>query len=147
MKKRLSILAIGAVALAQGPMDADAGQRRHSFCKPAAAVGSWAFATDVGHETIAFGGDITAIGIFDVLVDGSVAGVFDVTFQNQASIPSVPFGGNLTLDSDCRGTLTFTTGTGSTRTDSIILINPYEMWGMSRDPANLWTYRVRRLPN
>ena len=48
-------------------------------------------------------------------------------------------------DSDCTGTVSFATSVGSVRTDSIVVVNRREILGMSQDPANLWTYQVRRI--
>jgi hypothetical protein len=31
------------------------------------------------------------------------------------------------------------------RTDSIVVLSRSEIWGMSQDPLNLWTYKVRRI--
>jgi hypothetical protein len=118
----------------------------HETCSIGKLAGRWAFATDVGHETISFGGDITALGTFTVDRRGRVEGTFDVTFENNAFVQDVPFEGEMTVDADCTGTLSFVTGAGTARTDSLLMLNRYELWGMSRDPQNLWTYRVRRLP-
>jgi len=146
--KRLMLL-VAAIAALQLTGSAWAGGYsggdRHHACSLKSLAGRWAFATDVGHETIAFGGDITAIGTFDLGRDGEVAGTFDVTFENNAFIPDVPFEGSMTVEENCKGTLTFVTGQGTSRTDSLIVIDRDFLWGMSQDPQNLWTYRVRRL--
>jgi hypothetical protein len=135
------------VALAALQLSATAFADDHrGTCSVGLLAGKWAFATDVGHETLSFGGDITALGTFAVERDGSANGVFDVTFDNVTFVANVPFDGTITVGADCRGTLTFVTGTGARRTDSIIVLNRYEIWGMSQDPQNLWTYRARRLP-
>jgi hypothetical protein len=111
--------------------------------------GRWVFATGIGHQALAGApppADITAIGTWNVHRDGTLEGTFDVTFQDAAFVPGVPYTGSVIVNPDCTGTVTFTTGAGSARTDSILVLNRYEIWGMSQDPANLWTYQVRRLP-
>lgn len=104
------------------------------------------FFTGVGRQMLVpEEGDITAIGTFNITEDGALSGVFDVTFENFMHIPDIPYNGTFTVDDDCRGTATFVTGTGSSRTDSIVVVNGNEMQGMSQDTNNLWTYRMRRI--
>ena len=119
-------------------------------CSTNMLAGRWVFATGIGHQ--AFNrpnlpppGDITAIGTMNIRRGGILEGVFDVTFQNAAFRAAIPYSGTVTVNSDCTGTLTFTTGSGTTRTDSILVLNRYEIWGMSQDPLNQWTYTARRL--
>lgn len=109
-------------------------------------AGEWMFATDVGRQALVPSeGDITAIGVFDVAADGTLKGVFDVTFEDFMHVPDVPYDGTIAVGSDCRGTVTFVTGTGSMRTDSIVVVNANEMIGMSQDINNLWNYTMRRI--
>lgn len=61
---------------------------------------------------------------------GELKGAFNVTFEGAAFVPGV----------------SFVTGVGTARSDSIVVLNRYEFWGMSEDPSNLWTYQARRLP-
>lgn len=137
----LAALQLAGSAWAGGPR----GWDRHDDCSIRELAGRWAFGTDVGHETLTFGSDITALGTFELSRDGEVSGVFDVTVDNNVFVPDVTFEGRMTIDRDCRGALTFVTAQGSSRTDSIIAIDDDFLWGMSRDPQNLWTYRMRRL--
>jgi hypothetical protein len=126
-------------------MFAGAASAHEDGCSIEKLAGRWAFATDVGHETITFGGDITALGVFRLARNGAVSGEFDVTFESNLFVPGVTFEGTMTVDRDCRGSLTFVTATGATRTDSIFVLNRYQIWGMSQDPQNLWTYRAARV--
>jgi hypothetical protein len=119
-------------------------------CNTNMLTGRWVFATDVGHQALKIPnppppGDITAIGTMNVHRGGTLDGIFDVTFQGAAFRAAVPYSGTVTVNADCTGTLTFTTGAGTTRTDSIVVLNRYEIWGMSQDPNNQWTYSARRL--
>jgi len=120
-----------------------AGGRVES-CSVRALAGRWIFATGVGHFP-AYGGDITAIGTLNVRRDGSVSGKFDFTVSSVVHQPDVEYTGTVTVDPDCTGTLTFETTFGTTRTDSIAIVGDGEIWGMSQDPENLWTYRARRI--
>jgi hypothetical protein len=117
-------------------------------CSTSMLAGRWFFATGIGHQTLANApapGDITAIGTMTIRRNGDLEGGFDVTFEGAAFAAGVPYAGSVTVNPDCTGTLSFVTGTGSARTDSIVVLNRYEIWGMSQDPNNLWTYRARRL--
>lgn len=76
---------------------------------------------------------------------GNVEGEFDATVQDAFLLPSVPYSGTLVLDRGCIGTLTFVTGQGTVRVDTVAVLSRREMRGMSQDPANLWTYDVRRI--
>ena len=117
-------------------------------CSTSMLAGRWAFATGIGHQALSDApapSDITAIGTMNIRRNGDVEGVFDVTFEGLAFSPSVPYAGTLTVNEDCTGTLSFVTGSGAMRTDSLFVLSRYEIWGMSQDPNNLWTYRVRRL--
>ena len=119
-------------------------------CTTNMLAGRWVFATGVGHQSLSIPnrpppGDITAIGTMNIRRGGSLEGVFDVTFEAAAFRGGIPYSGTVTVNADCTGTLSFTTGAGSSRTDSIVVLNRYEIWGMSQDPNNQWTYSVRRL--
>jgi len=129
---------------------ANASDRNGDRCSTSMLAGRWLFATGIGHQ--ALGGnapppaDITALGTMNIRRNGDVEGVFDVTFEAAAFRPSVPYTGTMLINADCTGTLSFVTGAGTMRTDSIAVLNRHELWGMSQDPKSLWTYHVRRLP-
>ena len=55
------------------------------------------------------------------------------------------FTGSVVVNSNCTGTLTFVTSAGTMRTDSIIVLGPGRVRGMSQDVRNLWTYDMRRM--
>ena len=119
-------------------------------CSTRAIAGQWVFATNVGRQML--GGpfppekDITAIGTMNIDRYGNVSGTFDVTVQDFAFIPDIPYNGSVTVNPDCTGILDFVTSI-SQRTDSIVVVNRREMLGMSQDPQNLWNYQVRRIAN
>lgn len=118
-------------------------------CSTKMLAGKWVFATQVGRQMLPGfppDKDITAIGTMNIGRDGGVTGEFDVTVQDSFFLPGIPYSGTLLLDEDCTGTLTFVTGAGSARTDSVAVVGRDEIRGMSQDPLNLWTYEVRRLP-
>jgi hypothetical protein len=126
-----------------------AGQAQATGCSTAMMAGRWVFATDIGHQALLGApppADITAIGTMNVDGEGNLEGTFNVTFEGAAFIPGIPYSGTVSVNPDCTGTLSFVTGAGSERTDSIVVLNRYEYWGMSEDPNNLWTYKARRLP-
>jgi len=108
-------------------------------------VHTWMFATEVGKQTFFPGGDITAMGTFRVDREGNLKGKFDATVANFRFLPGVGFAGTVTVSPDCTGTLTFTTDRGTSRTDSIVVLSPWSVRGMSQDVAFLWTYDMRRL--
>jgi hypothetical protein len=60
-------------------------------------------------------------------------------------LPGNGYFGSVTVNTNCTGTLTFETTDGTIRTDSIAVISRDEIWGMSQDPYNLWTYKMRRI--
>jgi hypothetical protein len=120
---------------------ADGGQS----CSTRAVAGRWLFATDVGHQSLGPGGDITAIGTLNIDSQGNISGTFDVTVQDAAFRPGNTYEGTIVVNSDCTGTMMFQTSTGSIRTDSIAVVSRGEFWGMSQDTRNLWTYRARRV--
>lgn len=118
-------------------------------CSTKELAGSWVFATGIGRQMLGApfppDKDITAIGTMNIGEDGSLSGTFDVTVQDFGFIPGVEYSGSVSVNTDCTGTVAFVTSVGSVRTDSIVVLNRREMLGMSQDPANLWTYEVRRL--
>jgi hypothetical protein len=114
-------------------------------CSVRSIAGAWMFATDLGQQKIFPGGDITAIGTMNIDSNGNLSGKFDATVAEFRFLPNIPYSGSVTVNSDCTGTLTFVTGAGTMRTDSIVVLSRSEMWGMSQDPLNLWTYKVRRI--
>lgn len=119
-----------------------------SRCTVRKVAGRWLFATSIGHQMLPGfppGKDITALGTMIIHRDGSVMGVFDATVEDTAFLPGIPYEGSVVINPDCTGTLTFVTGAGSVRTDSIAIVGRTEIIGMSQDPANLWTYQVRRV--
>jgi hypothetical protein len=113
-------------------------------CSARMLAGRWMFATDVGKQTFFPGGDITAIGTFRVDRHGNLAGVFDATVAGWMHLPGVTFTGAFTVNPDCTGSLTFVTGRGTTRTDSIVILGD-RIRGMSQDIQFLWTYEARRM--
>ncbi len=115
-------------------------------CSTRSLAGRWMFATDVGHQArFPGGGDITAIGTFHVDRQGNVSGRFDATVQDFGFLSGVGFTGTFVVNRDCTGTLTFVTSNGATRTDSIVVVDPWRIRGMSQDISNLWTYNAERL--
>jgi hypothetical protein len=130
-----TFLAVAAPAMAHG---------KGRPCSVKAIAGSWIFATGVG-EFPAYGGNITAIGTMKIDRQGTLAGTFDFTVSTVVFQPDVSYTGTVTVEPDCTGTVTIETSAGTTRTDSIAVVGPNEFWGMSQDPANLWTYRARRI--
>lgn len=116
-------------------------------CSTRMLAGRWMFATDIGHQAILkVPGDITAIGIFRVDRQGTLLdGIFDATAQNIGLLQGVTFTGSVVVNPNCTGTLTFVTSAGTTRTDSIIVLGPGHVRGMSQDFRNLWTYDMRRM--
>jgi len=144
MRMRIWTWGVG-MALAVASFGSPAAAEEEWSCSPKLLVGSWIFATDVG-EFPGFGGDLTALGTMNVDRHLNVTGSFDVTVVEQAFFEGIPYWGTISLDEDCTGTVEFETGAGSTRRDTIALVSPTEIWGMSQFPENLWTYRARKLP-
>lgn len=117
-------------------------------CSVRDITGRWVFATAIGRQMLPDlppDKDMTAIGTWNVTRDGSMSGTFDVTVQDTVFVPGVPYEGSVIVNRDCTGTVTFVTGLGSVRTDSIAIVDSNEIIGMSQDPFNLWTYQVRRI--
>lgn len=135
------LLALIACALYGGPVHADKG------CSVKQLAGNWMFATGIGRQMLGFppDSDMSAIGIFSIDKDGNVNGRFDVTIENVDAMRGIEYWGEATVNDDCTGTIAFTTSVGSTRTDSIVVVDRSEMLAMSLDPLNLWTYQMRRL--
>lgn len=138
--KRLSILVLSAGLFVQ-PALANA----HDGCSLKSLAGKWMFATDVGRQNLFPGGDITAIGTFKLDRRGNVEGTFDATVEEFKFLDDVGFSGTLVVNSNCTGTLEFVTGQGTARTDTIIVLSPWRIRGMSQDINNLWTYEMERL--
>jgi hypothetical protein len=113
-------------------------------CSTRALAGNWIFATEVG-QFPAFGGDITALGTMNFDKKGNLSGEFDATVALIVFLPDNKYSGSVTVASDCTGTLTFVTDAGTERTDSIAVVSETEIWGMSQDTENLWTYRMRKI--
>ncbi len=139
----MTILLIGMGLLPAAQALAD------GVCSTRSMAGRWMFATGIGRQSLGppfpEGKDITAIGIFSVDRFGNATGKFDATVQDTFFLPNITFTGSVIVNADCTGTLTFITSAGTARTDSIVVVNRREMLGMTQDPANLWTYQVRRL--
>lgn len=140
---------IAAMALAglqlSAPAWADGGGED---CSTQMLAGRWLFATGIGHQALENApppGDITAIGTMNISRNGTLEGKFDVTFEGAVFVPGNTYSGEVTLSEDCTGTLSFVTSNGTVRTDSIALVEIDEIWAMTQDPNNLWTYRVRRI--
>jgi len=140
--------AFSAPALAAPDLNASVAPNYESqACTTRMLAGRWMFATDVGHQNLFPGGqDITAIGIFRFDRQGTLLdGVFDATIFKTAFRPGITFTGSVVVNPNCTGTLTFVTSAGTTRTDSIVVLGPGFVRGMSQDINSLWTYEMRRL--
>lgn len=135
-----TVLILGLVLAAP----AMAGDGKDGSCSTRSLAGRWIFATDVG-QFPDFGGDITAIGTMNIDKKGNVSGEFDFTVAQVVFGPDITYEGSITVGADCTGTLHFVTSDGGERTDSIAVVGNGEMWGMSQDILNLWTYRARRI--
>ena len=116
-------------------------------CNTRMLAGRWMFATDVGHQArFPGGGNITAIGVFRFDRQGTLLdGIFDATVEKFRFLPGITFTGSVVVNANCTGMLTFVTSAGTTRSDSIIVLGPGHVRGMSQDIDNLWTYEMRRL--
>ncbi len=147
MKKIAGAIAIGGLVLTVlaafdgGAFAVDGGDNR---CTAKRLAGRWLFATDVG-QFPAFGGDITALGTMNIDGHGNLEGKFDFTVAQVIFLPDNTYVGSVVVNPDCTGTLTFVTSEDTMRTDSIAVVSSDEIWGMSQDTANLWTYRARRI--
>ena len=116
-------------------------------CSMRNVAGKWLFATSIGRQMLPGfppDKDITALGTMIIAPDGSLSGTFDVTVQDSFFMPGIPYEGSVVINSDCTGTVTFVTGVGSVRTDTIAVVGRSEILGMSQDPFNLWSYQARR---
>ena len=120
----------------------------NGFCSTKSMAGRWAFHTDIGHLVQPDGSvfPATAVGIFTVDKEGNFEGVFDVTIQGVAYISDIGWWGTMQVGPDCRGTSSFETVSGSTRTDSFVLVSQSEALGMTQSPTEPWTYTMRKLP-
>lgn len=118
----------------------------YETCSTRMLAGRWMFATEVGKQAIFPGGEITAIGVFRLDRQGTLLdGAFDATVEKFRFLQGVTFTGSVVVNANCTGTLTFVTSAGTTRTDSIVVLGPGHVRGMSQDINNLWTYDMRRL--
>lgn len=142
-------LAVTVLAFALGAGVAAPASADQHRCSTKALAGQWIFATGIGHQML--GGpfppnkDITAIGKLTFERDGSINGRFDVTIEEFAFLPDNTVEGTIIVYPDCTGYLTFVTSAGTARTDSIAVVGPREILGMTQDPNNLWTYQVRKI--
>lgn len=120
-----------------------------SECSVRQLAGSWIFATDIGRQALGApfppDKDVTAIGTMNIKRDGTLDGAFDLTVQDFGFIPAITYVGEVILNPDCTGTVSFETSVGSMRVDSIAVLSRREILAMSQDPANLWTYQIRRI--
>ncbi len=137
--------AMGAIGVAMLLSNTAFAHGNVEGCSARLLAGRWMFATDVGKQTFFPGGDITAIGTLRFDRAGNLKGTFDATVANFGFLPAVTFEGSITVNPDCTGTLTFVTGAGTSRTDSVVILGPGHIRGMSQDVAFLWTYDMRRL--
>lgn len=148
MKILILMATMLAVLQLSDPAAAHWGKSRKG-CDTKMLAGKWIFATEVGQianpETGEPIGDITALGTMNITRKGAVEGVFDATVGLVTFMPGATYSGSAMLKPDCTGTLSFVTDAGSTRTDTIALVEHDEIWAMSQDPLNLWTYRVRKI--
>lgn len=142
-------LAVTALALVLGTGVAGHASADGLRCSTQAMAGQWIFATGIGHQMLGTpfppGKDITAIGKLTFERDGTVTGLFDVTVEEFAFFPDNTVDGTIIIYPDCTGYLTFVTSAGTARTDSIAVVGPREILGMTQDPNNLWTYQVRKI--
>jgi hypothetical protein len=118
-------------------------------CSIRMLAGRWLFATGIGHQALPKApppGDITASGTMNIKRSGYIEGTFDVTFQNSVFLPGRSYTGSVTVNPDCTATLTLVTDVGTMRTDTVLIVDRNEFWGMSQDPLNLWTCTARRVP-
>ena len=161
MKSIRNVLVACAVATLCGPaFAAEPVANDASYATPSRAIlgkrgcslrdvaGKWLFATGIGRQMLPGfppDKDITALGTMNLSPDGTLSGRFDVTVQDSFFIPGIGYDGTITVNRDCTGTVTFVTEAGSARTDTIAVVGRGEIIGMSQDPANLWTYQVRRV--
>lgn len=142
-------LAMTAIVLITLHISAVAQASGSKGCSQRMLAGRWVFATDIGHQALPIPvprGDITAMGTMNFKRNGDLEGAFAATFQDDSFAPRIGYTGKVVVNADCTGTLQFDTELGISRTDSILVLNRWEIWGMSQDPNNLWTYKVRRLP-
>lgn len=125
---------------------ASAGQ---NMCSVKALAGEWVYATDVGQQMLGDplppGKDITSIGRITIHRDGTMTSIFDVTIQDAAFFKNATATGSVVVNRDCTGEMTFVTSAGTERTDTIVIVNSREFFGMSQDPFNLWNYQARKI--
>jgi hypothetical protein len=141
MKARATLLIV-SLLLAPAVLAGNASKRAFT-CSESHLIGKWVFATEIGNFT-GFG-PITALGTLKVERGGALNGKFDATVGDAVFLPDNTYTGSIDVGRDCRGTLTFTDSTGASRTDSIVVVNYDEFWGMSQNPGVLWTYRAKRI--
>ncbi|MDJ0907712.1 MAG: hypothetical protein QNI99_00855 [Woeseiaceae bacterium] len=144
MNRHLLIITTLILAVFAGrPASADAN------CSVRDIAGNWVFATNIGYQALGEpfppGSDVTAIGTMNISRNGTISGSFDLTVEEFGFLPDFVYSGTVIVNPDCTGTLTFNTNAGTTRTDSIVIVNRRQMLGMSQDPQNLWTYKARRI--
>ena len=142
-RKALAALVALAISSPFAMADDDPG------CSAKKLSGNWMFATSIGRQM--FGEpfppdqDVTAIGKMNIHRNGTISGSFDLTVEGFNFFPDILYDGSIVVNADCTGTITFVTSVGSMRTDSVAVLSRNEILGMSQDPANLWTYQLRRI--
>jgi hypothetical protein len=149
----VALVSVGIASAETTSEDESYAASRHSFpgrhgCSLRDVTGKWLFATSIGRQMLPDlppEKDMTALGTWVVTRDGGFSGTFDVTVEDTLFAQGVPYTGSIVINPDCTGTVTFVTGLGSTRIDTIAVVGRGEILGMSQDPANLWTYQVRRV--
>lgn len=120
-------------------------------CSLKTIVGSWVFASEVGEFTDVVTGEPlgkgTAMGTWNVDKEGNMTGKFDLNCAcgEPFVLQGVDYWGPVTVYPDCRGTVSFETSMGDTRTDSIVISESGdEIRGMSLTEGTLWTYTLKR---
>lgn len=149
----LSMFLVAATAPTGHASAEDSYKRRG--CSVRSIAGHWLFATDVGRIIIdpENPSSITALGTMHIDRRGNISGTFDATVSYPAPpplpesgfLPAQTYTGTIVVNRNCTGTLEFVTSQGNTRTDSIAIVSPHEMWGMSQVSTELWTYRARKV--
>jgi hypothetical protein len=138
-----AILVAGMV-MSPAPLASDDGV---PGCTVRSIAGRWLFGTGMGEVFLGpfTGQSITAIGTMNIDRQGNVSGRFDNNIATFGAFTGNTYTGTVAVNGDCTGMLQFTTSSGSQRTDSIAIVGHGEIWGMSLDPENPWTYVVRRI--
>ena len=126
-------------------------------CSVSQLEGAWVFATGIGQLSAVSpllsarvrGKQLTAIGTINIDARGNASGTFVQTVADVGAANNT-YTAQITVNADCTGTVSLTTGSGATRTDSIVIMigrDPLvsEYWGMSQVDAIMLTYTARRI--